>query len=343
VVDISSTPFRRSEITDRRMLDGLVDTLREYRAAAIGLDIDFSPDDTGFIDPKDPQLFDKWTQYGNVRIGVFRREGDVPDRWLGRPEFSGLAAGIMLPKLLAGHAYLFSSPIMLESSVAHATGGYLLQMPVALHEIGHAGSSARLVRDSRTIHPRGDSRVTLGLYPIDFSLLDRIVVVPYRQETDLAAWRDRIEGRVVLVGDVRDDADMRCTSSGVEPVAGVLVHASALATLDRGLLGYLDEWETFLYDLLCLLGAFSIVHLTRSSSRFAGVKRHHAEMICYGGVAACIVAVSVVLIRTFGVFWPDFMWIAFGFFIQPYVNDMLTMIALGLRRGFLAPNPATRG
>lgn len=342
IVDISPTPFDRSQVTDRRMLEELVDTLREHRASAIGLDIDLSPDDQGFIDAKDPQLFDKWTRYGNVRVGVFRRQGDLPGRWLGRPEFQSLAAGIMLPKHDPGHAYLFSSPIVPGASAGSAPGGYLLQMPAALYEIGHAGAAAHLVRDSRRVYSTADSRVTFGQYPVDFSLLDSIQTIPYQQKADLALWRDQIEGRVVLVGDVRDDADARCASSRVEPVPGVLVHAAALATLNNGVLGDIDEWDTLLYNLLCLLGGFSLVYLARSSSRFTAVEPRLADMMCYGGVALFILVFSTVFVGTFRVFWPDFMWIAFGFFIHPYVSDMLTMIAQGLGRGFLAPDPYSR-
>jgi hypothetical protein len=325
------------------MLDELVDALRAHRAAAIGLDIDFSPDDQGFIDPRDPQLFDKWTHYGNVRVGVFRREGDLPAQWLGRTEFSNLAAGIMLPKHQPGHAYLYSSPIVSRASVDSSGGGYLLQMPAALYDMGHPGAAGRLVRDSRMVHRGSDSRVTFGQYPVDFSMLDRIPTIAYERPSDLSGWAEQIEGRVVLVGDVRDDADARCTSARVEPVAGVLVHASALATLNLGLLADIDEWESFLYNLLCLLGAFLLVYLARSSSRFTGVPPRHAEMICYGGTAAFIMIFATLLVGTFRLFWPDFVWISVGFFIQPYVTDMMTMIAQGLRRGFLTPDPVARG
>ena len=79
MVDISTVNFDRSLPTDRDKLAALVDELEKQGAAAIGLDIDFSPDDRGnFISPRDAKLFNDWTRLRNVRVGVFRREGLAP-------------------------------------------------------------------------------------------------------------------------------------------------------------------------------------------------------------------------------------------------------------------------
>ncbi|HEX7138885.1 MAG TPA: hypothetical protein VF219_13590, partial [Vicinamibacterales bacterium] len=62
VIDISPTGGNASEPTNRRMMAKLINTLETMRASAIGVDIDFSPDDSGrYIDRGDPGLFAKWS------------------------------------------------------------------------------------------------------------------------------------------------------------------------------------------------------------------------------------------------------------------------------------------
>jgi CHASE2 domain-containing sensor protein len=59
-------------VTPREPLDGLINILTELGARAVGIDIDFSPENGRFIRPDDPTFFDSW-------IGV-RQEHRQPDR-----------------------------------------------------------------------------------------------------------------------------------------------------------------------------------------------------------------------------------------------------------------------
>ena len=103
VVDISRLHPDKTQRTDRRMLDALIDELRRRGATAIGIDLMF--DD---LDGADFQYLQKWTGYRNVRIGVYQRAVEKREAWLGRPEFSTLAAGVALSADDPQQAFFYS-------------------------------------------------------------------------------------------------------------------------------------------------------------------------------------------------------------------------------------------
>jgi hypothetical protein len=105
VIDIGEfDPLGGDAPTNRKKLNELLNQLRQYNPAAIGIDIDFSSSSERLVDPEDLYYFDQWKNLKSsdgssaipVRLGVANRIGDGGN-WLGRPEFSGLAAGIVVP------------------------------------------------------------------------------------------------------------------------------------------------------------------------------------------------------------------------------------------------------
>jgi serine/threonine protein kinase/CHASE2 domain-containing sensor protein len=337
VIDISPLRVDKARPTDREKLSELIETLESMNAAAIGLDVDFSPDDQGnFITPRDPAFFQKWNQYGNVRVGVFRRAGDVPKRWLGIPEFRNLAAGMMLPQE-AGFAVQYSSPS--RSGIgAQATVGYddyLLQMPAALYEVGHPGSRSRLVDNPRLARSDVDNRILLGKFPIDYSFLRHIQVIPYKEKGNLDLWAGMIRRRVVLIGEMNDVGDTRCTQARPEPVPGVLIHASALATLNRGILRYVDDRQSLAYDLYICLGALAVICgfrvMTHAAAMRKGLDAHATGTLAFGTAACLALLAGGLAIGITRTFWPDPLWLAAAFFLVPYVKDVWSIVLQSVR------------
>src|SRR5439155_8857854 len=58
LVDISQLR-QKDGITPREPLIDLLSTLEKSRARAVAIDIDFSPEDSLFVDPKDPVFFEE--------------------------------------------------------------------------------------------------------------------------------------------------------------------------------------------------------------------------------------------------------------------------------------------
>lgn len=338
VVDISTVNVDRSLPTDRGKIAELVDQLEKLGASAIGLDIDFSPDDRGnFIHPRDPKLFDDWTRLRNVRVGVFRREGLAPEEWLGRPEFRDLAAGIRVPETDVQHAYYFTS--------ATTSSAYLVQLPAALSEVIGESSVPRFgSQEDRTLirHPLGTGIGTaeVGEYVIDYSFLSRILSVPYTDPEHLRYYGDQIQGHVVLVGDLRDSADANCIGQSRAPVPGVLIHACAFASLTHGRLLEIDKATSHRYDLYLFVIVATLLSGARALQLFwrRGVDfdLQALEIVLYATAAVAVFAGCFFFSRISRLFWPDFLWVSAALFFQPYFAELIG-ISTRVVRGVASP------
>jgi hypothetical protein len=322
VIDISAMRGDRTSPTDRTALEDLIDTVRGMQALAVGLDIDFSPEDNGaFITGRDPRLFEKWQNYRNVRVGVYRREGQPANTWLGTSNFKDLAAGMTLPEGDSQYAYYFSRPepdclLELASSLALYSRG----------EIATCGLARRRfsIRD-------GDMSAS---YPVDYSHLSRIKVIPYKQKGDLSGKQNDIWRRVVLVGDVKDGDDLRCLSYRADPVAGVMIHAASFATLNHQLREFdgrsSQEFDIVLFIVVAVLMA-GLRYLQTQHARFSGLNLRQLELVSACFISVSILAGCLLFARLARVFWPDFLWIAAAYFITPYLVEVWGIIWSSLK------------
>jgi CHASE2 domain-containing sensor protein/predicted Ser/Thr protein kinase len=214
IVDISALHPDKKQPTDRKVLDLLIDELRRRGARAIGIDLKF--DD---LEGADFQYLEKWTGHKNVRVGIFDRAVEKREAWLGRPEFSDLAAGVALPKDNPQHAFVYSRRWFLKTQLAEpdvadprdcADSGPpanckedLIQLPVAMwliserqrlssEELAQGDElEARLKNSLRALQRRSSARAVVnaplevGEYSIDYSYLkeaqrDKINLLPVR-------------------------------------------------------------------------------------------------------------------------------------------------------------------
>lgn len=108
VVDIEDVKLDDKQATDRVVLAKLISELASADVRGIGIDVDFSPDDNGFISRSDPGFFCfcRDLQEGKiirgatvpVRLGVHRRAAGASFQWLGEEDFKDLAASIVMPE-----------------------------------------------------------------------------------------------------------------------------------------------------------------------------------------------------------------------------------------------------
>jgi serine/threonine protein kinase/CHASE2 domain-containing sensor protein len=368
IVDISALHPDKKQPTDRKVLDLLIDELRRRSARAIGVDLAF--DD---LEGADFQYLEKWTGHKNVRIGIYRRAVEKRETWLGRPEFSDLAAGIALPKDNPQQAFFYSRRWFLKRQPAGPVAGPddvnprdcadsgpaadckedLVQLPVAMwllserqrissEELAESdGLEARLKKSLHALQLRSSERAVgnvleFGEYSIDYSYLKEtkrnIIPVPRRagesRENAIAFLEDydsRIADRVVFVGDLKDTSDQFCQTPGAEPVPGVLIHACALATLNRGMLFEITDplsWTTILGGMFVVLAAIIGLRVFHTRSRLMQEwPFQYIEILVFGAMAILVFLVFTWHVRVAGVVWPHYLWLSGALFVHPFFSE----------------------
>jgi hypothetical protein len=178
----------------------------------------------------------------------------------------------------------------------------------------------------------------VGLYPLDYTFLDVIPKIPYERHGDLRLWTEEVDRRVILIGDLRDNQDSRSVPVLREPVPGVMVHAVAFATLNTGLLRYIDERTSWAIELQILVGIgvlMGLVQYTRASvPRYHGLSPHSVQVMSFTGAALGVLAWSLVFVGVTQYFWPNFLWITLALFITPHLILLLRVVWRGAH-GFL--------
>ena len=387
VVDISRLHRDKAQRTDRKMLDALINGLRRHRASVIGIDLVFDE-----LDGADVQYLSKWLEYGNVRVGIYQRALERREAWLGRPEFSELAAGVALPADDPQHAFSFSRRWFLKEPLrdsdeaaprdcADAGGGGnckedLVQLPVALwllleqQRISSEYDAPRSTQDTRVKDAlralqsrsmkRGDGMVIeFGEYAIDYSFLREVRrdVVTLSPRTAAEEWESaidalgvfgsRIADRPVLVGDLQDAADQTCPTPSMKPVSGVLIHACALATLNRGTVFRISNTvkpAAVAWAVLAMLAAVIGVRLIHLHvGRLRQWQFQQVEMLWFTGLSVIVFLIFRWQISVRGVAWPHVLWVCGALVVYPFVSEPLVRAAAGTLRALRSAGPSRAG
>ena len=387
VVDISRLHRDKAQHTDRRMLDALIDGLRRHGASVIGIDLVFDE-----LDGADLQYFSKWMGYKNIRIGIYQRALERREAWLGRPEFSELAAGVALPADDPQHAFFFSRRWFLTEPLkgseesaprdcADVGGGGnckedLLQLPVALwllleqQRISSDYAAPRsaqdaLVKDTlralqwRSMKRGGGTVVEFGEYAIDYSFLREVRrdIVRLSPRTAGEGWESaidalgvfgsRIADRPVLVGDLEDTTDQTCPTPSMQPVSGVLIHACALATLNRGTVFRISntlEPAAVAWGALALLAAIIGLRLTHlRSGKLRQWQFQRVEMLWFTAMSVIVFFIFRWQVSVRGVAWPHVLWLCGALVVYPFVSEPLVRAAAGTLRALRSAGPSRAG
>jgi CHASE2 domain-containing sensor protein len=248
-------------VTSRRALLDLITRLEAAGARAIGIDIDFSPENNVFVTPHDPAFFEECRRSRPfVFLGVARTAGSGREAWLGRREFAQLAAGIVIP----------------ETSGTVNEGGAPGPYPLGIPNLGAKGSGDDLthlpsmaVALASIVRPRIEHELLTPGYisePVVERTVLKDVAVPefavnygfipqLRTKAIVTRWDDNgrlvdpidrglVNGRLVLIGDVggSSESDVFGTRGSVAKASGVLIHASAAMTLIQAPLRLPKEW-----------------------------------------------------------------------------------------------------
>lgn len=310
----------RAVPTPRADLKALLVQLEGLAPAAIGIDVDFSGESYGWIDPRDPEFFDYCLELNKripVRLGVSRSVPSPDGLWLISPKYSKLAAAIYVGDTDSG-----SMPISvglegsrhrimtLGASLAAAAKSGSWD-PLALKTDGHRAVNwvfDEAVHQSNPIPPTSMVLETVEA-PVNFSSVRQLgrEYIPQVQPQDLARYESRIKGRVVIIGDVENHGDVHPIPGDRVDRSGVLLHAAQVQTFTSEPVYVFGHSFRICLDLLIpaliMVGVLSSRHLLREQA--ASVKLQWESRIVQG-FAVGIVLLSLFLTAYYRIFWLDF-------------------------------------
>jgi hypothetical protein len=362
IVDISPIHPDKKRATDRKTLDVLIDELRRHGARAIGVDLSFDnlqgSDFQYFhkwlahgnvrvgiyrraVEPRDAWL--GRPEFAGLAAGI-AVPADNPQhaffysrRWFATTALSD--ADLARPQDCPG-----------PDAAANCKED-LIQLPVAMwllserqriaseEPMDRAALEARLKQSLAVMQPRPTEHtpgnlLEFGTYVIDYSYLKElrrdIVTLtpsgPAEIAAQFASLAPRIADRVILVGDLEDTSDQLCYAPGTRALAGVLIHACSLATLNRGLL--FESTETL--SLPAALGGGGIVLLAIAGLRLAHTRSpllrawplQYLEVLVFGALAVALFLFFRWHVRTGGAVWPHALWVSGALLLYPFAESV---------------------
>jgi hypothetical protein len=320
IVDISDLPISKTtidgkayEATSREALTKIIDVIAEQDPAAIGIDLDFSPDQ-GYVTPRDPDFFQYCLDRGvPIFLGVDRTHLLPPKVWLNLEQYEKLGASIVVPeegtKRMPG--WIQSSPNFAPGktmSAALASGfgeshcaiGDLLQRAglaeqVSKKELGRGGSVGEFLVDYGPLETLIDNRTVIK-NPDSISVTERV-----------------FRNKIVLIGDATPGApgegpDNFVVDGFPKPVRGVYIHACAAYTLAVAPLYELKWQGRVTIDVALSLGILVVITVIRL--KFASESRRVAtdwlQTLLTAFVVLAAFALGVLFVSLTCTIWSDF-------------------------------------
>lgn len=342
--DIQTPPLQRCHKADsvlpRDKLLNIIETIRENEPAAIGVDIDFGPDDCGYSDANDPKFFQSVLDLSSsqpIFLGNARTAGEESKYWLGTEEYKSLAANTLIPKDTR------------EMNVWFRTEGVSTEnrsMSCALAEAYRKSQNKECIVDvQRYLRPLVRkfwleketctwlwkkknncepfvARHFLVNYASVDALRDQKHQIAARDKKDLAGHSELFCNKIVLIGEgahARTPDDFTILGLA-DPLPGVYIHASALTTLIWAPLYRLTPLGRLFMDLffsgvVLLLMACSRFYLLHGRRNEVTADRLH--LIFTLAVVLIVFVVGVKLINWTHLMWDDFLLVIVVLLLHP--------------------------
>ncbi len=328
VLDISQIPGGKSgNVTSRETLKILINELIKQKARAIAIDIDFSPNDKGWIDKKDPQFFEfclEQRQQGTpIFLGVYRTALQKPENWLGSAEFKDLAANIAIntsdtSRMLAWvqnneeqKLFSLSSSLVNAAKVSPKTPPSFIKF--ALEEPDH----------TEIIDTKGEVK-SAGLLT-NYSKLEAIhsqslSAISPDSIRDLGS---RFQNKLVIIGDGKfgEATDTFIIPGRNEPVPGVYLHASAVYTQTIEPFYELKHSSKIIIDLslgLIILFIITVIRW-RNTDKSVDLEKKQKRFIWIAIISTFVI--GIIAVRVLSVLWLDFFLVIFALFLHPTVEN----------------------
>ncbi len=336
VVDISSlTPVPDASgklVTPRQKLTELLNALAVDEPAAIGVDVNFCPEEDGqFVSSQDPQFFETCAKLESpkhqkipVFVGFSADEDRNPSPLIDNKQFGRLAATIFLCEdtrrlplwIEYGPTAAPSLCSALAAQVASPQGPTWWPEWLAEAEFGptcEKGPAAEFLAD--------------------YSALDALETHDYTvHSSDPATIRNLgkeehfFRGKVVLLGDTKLnkalDTFIVLTRVGQGPVPGVYIHACGVNTLLTGRIHELTHVGRAVIDIGLSLLALALVTAIRMRHREEAATERIKVMVAYLFVLILIASVGVIA-SYLRLLWIDFYIVLIVLVAHPFVVPQL--------------------
>jgi hypothetical protein len=336
----------------REDLSAVVDALVEVRSAAIGIDVDMSPEHGDWIDPRDPDLFAKWLALSTrqhdpvpIFVGVHRTASEPPERWLGEARFEPLAAFLGLSP--PGDSLLCVPTWWQPSGSASPLPGLAMAL---------AGATEKVIREPREIWPRLSlitarsgrtfQTATASEVIVDCSAAERLIDsrIDVRTADAVRSARDRFENRIVLVGHggPNDARDAHYLLPGMKQTASAIyVHGCATSMLRSGTYVYrpttLGRFALDLAFSLVVLVPVMIVRLLARRSTWGKLRTGRVELVARLLSVALALALGTLLVGVTRLLWDGFFLVALLAFVHIDLAEMTRRWIGWLRGTFFEP------
>lgn len=359
---------RKGIATPREPLRRMIETIAEARPKAIGVFIDFSPDEKGYIYPRDPEFFqfclDQRQKGVPVFLGIDRTLDKPPAKWLGDEKYESLAANTRIPKdsrRMLSEIRLGDEGVPRDSRPSAAESQSIKSMSVALayayeRQLDGSPEQPRTwleammegLRRFGFVETISEKSIGPGLgvseFSPDFSLLDSIQAIRTIDPAVLHYEARRFEGRVVLIGSGSLDIEQNLfeVPGRDQRYPAIFLHASAVYTLINPRYDATGKGR-LVFDIVFSLTLVLVIVLTGRNPRrgAAGAAAPRRGVLTLAAVLAAM-AVGFVFIRATHVTWDDFLVAPFMLFYPSIARHSLNFLkGLGGRTSTPAhPHPA---
>ncbi|MEX3945574.1 CHASE2 domain-containing protein [Paraburkholderia sp. BR10937] len=306
--------YAADQPSSRDDLRSLIQALHQAGAAAVGVDIDVSPNQNGWLDrAKDPNFFDFCLETTNqgmpVFLGVYRTRDLPSERWLGLARFKPLAT------------FLGAAPAPDGETVKRVLAEYkgklaneplpTLSYALAKQYVGDKGLPGPPEWLERFLEPLDES--TEGRL-VNYSKLGQLGRERSTGDaaSSIAASIPDFNGKIVLLGDVEEEGRVRGDAfrpPGGDLSAGVLYHASSTYTFAIEPLYEFRGWVEVVLDFVLALCIFlGILAIGKAAGK--GVAEGESESRITEWVAlilafVVLMAIGIGSLLFFRVMWLD--------------------------------------
>lgn len=356
---------RKALATPREPLRRMIETIAEARPKAIGVFIDFSPDEHGYIHPRDPEFFQFCLGLRQrtgipVFLGIHRTLSEPPAAWLNGEEYESLAANMLIPKdssRMLGELKLRGEGDPSDSGPPAAGTTSSKSMSVALadaynRQSGDAPGQPRTwleavmegLRRFGFVETISEKSIGPGLevaeFSPDFSLLDSIQTVRTIDPVVLHYEARQFEGRVVLIGSGSLDREQNLfeVPGRDRKYPAVFLHACAVYTLISPRYDVPGKGR-LTFDIVFSLTLVLVVVLTDRHYRrgTAGAADSRRGVLTFAAVFA-VMAAGFVFSRATHVVWDDFL-VAPAMIFYPSLTRHLINLLKGRTSTLTHPRP----
>jgi CHASE2 domain-containing sensor protein len=350
VVDISELPLKNDKYKDREKLIELVTAIAEQQPLAIGVDIILSPDKDGVWKTQfDEDFLVRCLEISkNKGIPVFLGvDSDMPlgnpGGWLGSKDFKELASTIAIYRNRKDTARF-----LLWAKSKNQTEK-LPSMSLALAQVERKRNPERIQPPPQWLHwaietdeefpgkKQAEDDVEYVDALLNYSKLEAVQQTNLLNSSAISVkeFSRKFKGRIVILGNgALGASDSVITPIHEEPVPGVYIHACALYTLIREPMYEFKSWFRVLIDtalpliVLIVVAAFRVRH--RSDKTPYDWHKLQRRIVWLGGCG--IFAAAILLVNAVGVLWLDFLFIAAGLLLHPWVEKKLAVFWHRIRK-----------